>query len=161
MVDMIDDDEKCGYDLRNLNLPPREELWAAVKEAHDYLQEYVNDVSSHTHPVYGEIVFDAGVWGIPLNDREYWVCLAGLRYLRKEDKLLGMGVPGVCDTDRFLDALRCPHHYREHIKHWLGVEVPYSMTSLHGLDEPEEIVYFLGWLLEQHTHHALGANDNV
>jgi hypothetical protein len=160
MIDMVDDQYEHDDNLHNLDLPAREELWVAVKEAHDYLQEYVNDVSTHTHPVYGAVVFDSGVWGIPLNDEECWVCLAGLRYLRKEGGLLGLE-KRVSDTDRFLDALRCPYYYKEHIKHWLGVEVPYSLTSLHGLDEPEEILSFLGWLLEQHRDNALGANDNV
>ncbi|WOL31419.1 hypothetical protein [Microcoleus phage My-WqHQDG] len=156
---MTDDEYEHDDNLHELNLPPHEELWSAVREAHDYLQEYVNDISSHTHPVYGEVGFNSWVWGIAISDKECWVCLAGLRYLRKEDKLLR--VPSVSDTDIFLDALRDPYTNREHIQRWLGAIAPYSWTSWSPLDKPEEILTFLDWLLEQRTHNALGANDNV
>ena len=142
-------------------MPEGETLWGVVQEAHDYLEQWINDPSSRVHPTKGWIYFNAGSWGRATKDREAcMVCLAGLWYLQKEGRLLGdesrdipMGgelvVPPIA---RFLDYLRFPYAKAYHIEKWLGV----SADDVRGYkvpgniwcpDEPTHILDFLDWLL--------------
>lgn len=153
-----DDNEGDDYDpsdyLAELELPPRTELWAAVQEAHDYLHQWVINPPGRLHPTYGKVVFDAGSWGHRFFADECWVCLAGLRYLRKENSLLGVDVEqngeDISATDYFLDALRDPITNSGYIERWLGVQVPTDITGyeLWDPESPEEILAFLAWLLD-------------
>lgn len=155
MITDEDDYELPANYLDHLVLPPRSELWAAVQEAHDYLHEWVHNPSSRLHPTYGKVVFEAGTWGRSIFSDICWVCLAGLRYLRKEDSLLGLDVEqngeDISATDYFLDALRNPWINGEYIQQWLGITMPVDMSEYEGIwdsEGPEGILTFLGWLLD-------------
>lgn len=139
--------------------PPREELWAAVQEAHDYLYQYLNDPSNREHPAEGEIEFSAYNWGLRYPGG-CEVCLAGLWYLHKVGRLLEVemndddeyvNLPPLC---RFLDKLRCPADNGDEIEERLGVATQSYPSQdedggmLYG-DNPEHILAFLRWLLER------------
>jgi hypothetical protein len=178
MITYDDDDDYAPSDyLDHLEQPPMSELWAAVREAHDYLHEWLYDPSTRVHPVYGKVVFKGGSWGafFPYHDRgmpipnECWVCLAGLRYLRKENSLLGVDVEqngvDISATDYFLDALHDPITNSGYIEQWLGVRIPVGITSTElGIPDPESaegILTFLTWLLQQRdTEHSNGGQDD-
>lgn len=164
MITYDGDDKELEDYLSTLALPPRSELWAAVQEAYEYLDQYLNDLPSRQHPVYGRVVFEAGSWGSRFFSDECWVCLAGLRYLRKEDSLLGVDVEqngeDISPTDYFLDALRDPEYHGEYIEKWLGVWIPDDMvydliTEPWDPENPEHILAFLGWLLRQDRESTL------
>ena|SRR4028118_1569578 len=162
-------------DITIYDYPPREELWSAVQEAHDYLQQYLNDPSSRVHPIEGEVKFNAYSWGEPDPDGEgeYEVCLAGLWHLRKVGRLLTVSVndhdeyenlPPIC---RFLDKLRCPGDNGDEIEQWLGVDTTYypSQDEKTGgmlySDNPEHILKFLTWLLQQRDiQHSNGRTND-
>lgn len=140
------------------NLPPREELWAAVQEAHDFLYQYLNDPNSRKHPTEGEVEFNAYNWGLRYPGG-CEVCLAGLWYLHKVGRLLEVddskyeceGLPPLC---RFLDKLRCPDDNADEIEEQLGVST-HSYPSQDGdgnmlySDNPKHILDFLTWLLDK------------
>jgi hypothetical protein len=144
------------------NLPPRNELWVAVQEAHDYLDRWVNDPSSRQHPQFGTIVFNVYDWGQRKGDGCV-VCLGGLYYLHKAYKLLAddhdtwnSPVPPIL---RFLDHLRYPDDNADEIEEWLGVTITYGTLYLSqeqggeyvewDNSDPEHILDFLGWLLDK------------
>ena len=139
------------------NLPPRNELWVAVQEAHDYLHQWINDPSGRQHPQYGAIEFDVCDWG-HRKEGGCVVCLGGLYYLHKAHKLLAddhdtwnSPVPPIL---RFLDHLRYPEDNADEIEEWLGVEVDYDTRFIaDGCEwdtaDPAHIQDFLWWLLER------------
>lgn len=141
---------------------PREELWAGIKEAHYYLHQWVNDLSSREHPAVGEVEFNAYNWGLRY-PRGCEVCLAGLWYLHKVGRLLEVEIndddeyvnlPPLC---RFLDKLRYPEDNADEIEEWLGIAITYGTLYLDqerggnyeewDSGNPEHILHFLGWLL--------------
>jgi hypothetical protein len=143
------------------NLPPRNELWVAVQQAHDFLDMWVNDLSSRQHPEFGTIVFNAYDWGQRKGDG-CAVCLGGLYYLHKAHKLLAddpdtwnSPVPPIL---RFLDHLRYPDDNADEIEEWLGVTITYGTLYLSQEQggeyvewdntNPEHILDFLAWLLD-------------
>lgn len=134
------------------DIPTRTELWAAVQEAHDYLYQYLNDLSSRYIPDLGTIEFDAWDWGSKV-DRTCTVCLAGLYLLRREHKLFHDSDTKMTPLLGFLDDLRNPDQYEDKIEEWLGVSVDYDSSyiaddGLWDSGNPEHILHFLGWLLD-------------
>jgi hypothetical protein len=145
-------------------LPPAEELWVLIQEARDYLRAWLSHPNM-VHSNYGKIIFDTSTWG-EKDGTSCKVCLAGLWYLQKGYGLLGEKGPKPPVPD-FLDDLRYPGASADKLYDLLGVTVPEGLESElvsdHDWDRgnPNHILLFLDWLLEQHTHNALEANDNV
>jgi hypothetical protein len=151
-------------DIKTSDYPPREELWAAIKEAHYYLHQWVNDPSSRLHPTEGRIEFDAYSWG-ERGDGGCTACLAGLWYLHKVGRLLTVKVndsdeyedllPTYWPVCRFLDNLRHTWAFTADIQRELGVVLPKYDSELEEaigkwtLHRPEDILIFLAWLLQQ------------
>lgn len=140
------------------DVPPTPQLWAVIREAHDYLHEYINGPSV-IDPKYGKVRFDAGVWG-ESDGNTCTVCLAGLWFVRRVGMLVleisvSTSFPPLAD---FLDDLRHPDkdYVRERVQYELGVDVPEDLADelAGGEDEwdgnnPEHILAFLQWLLQQ------------
>lgn len=136
------------------DVPPAPQLWAVIREAHDYLHEYVHGPTIRD-PRYGRVIFHAGIWGASNGD-QCRVCLAGLWFVRKVGMLiqdLSTSFPPLAD---FLDDLRqCDEDYaRERVYYHLGVVVPEDLADELGGGgwddgDPEHILAFLHWLLGQ------------
>lgn len=136
-------------------LPPRDELWEVVQEAHDYLNTWVSDPDSRTDPDYGAVGFSVYNWGTSTWG-ECEVCLAGLYYLRKYGTLLGQDYQCRPDLAEFLDNLTYRGSVDAYIEQLLGVCVPDRLRNdLVGRqwtgDNPSHLLAFLQWLLGQRT----------
>lgn len=160
-------------DIMVSNYPPREELWAGVREAHYYLHQWVNDPSSRVHPTEGKVEFDAYSWG-ERDEDGCTACLAGLWYLRKVGRLLSVTVNEDDEYEdlpstywpvcRFLDNLRHTTAAAADIEQQLGVVIPDDLEVVIGipkwsLSEPKDILVFLTWLLQQRdVEHSNGGH---